>query len=155
MLRKDREITDINQIYEFLDQQKVCRLSMIYEDYPYTVPLHYAYMKEPLTFYIHCAARGQKLDALLQNDHVCLEIDRYDGLTDAQDQACQYSSYYMSFIGTGKAHIEKDLHIKKQAFVLLMKQMTGQDDFAYNELMIKNTTMIAIEITDFHVKSHH
>lgn len=47
-------------------------LGMFDENYPYVVPLHYGYeMKDgKLTFYVHGAKEGHKLDCLRKNDHV-------------------------------------------------------------------------------------
>ena len=69
---------------EFLDKiesiiagARYMHLGMFDENYPYVVPLHYGYeMKDgKLTFYVHGAKEGHKLDCLRKNDHVFVEID--------------------------------------------------------------------------------
>ena len=43
MRRKDREITDINEILELVAKTDVLHLGLFDGDYPYIVPLHYGY----------------------------------------------------------------------------------------------------------------
>ena len=43
MRRKDREITDIQQILNIIDKCNILRLGLFDKDYPYVVPLHYGY----------------------------------------------------------------------------------------------------------------
>lgn len=41
MRRKDREITDFNEIMKIIDKCDTCRLALIDEEYPYIVPLNF------------------------------------------------------------------------------------------------------------------
>jgi nitroimidazol reductase NimA-like FMN-containing flavoprotein (pyridoxamine 5'-phosphate oxidase superfamily) len=43
MIRKDREVTDINSIEEILKQCKTCHVAMVDDGLPYVVPLSYGY----------------------------------------------------------------------------------------------------------------
>ena len=43
MRRKDRELTDREGILRILERAKILRLALFDGDYPYVVPLHYAY----------------------------------------------------------------------------------------------------------------
>lgn len=66
MRRKDREITDFNEIMNIINKCDVCRLALFDEDYPYIVPLNFGVDKEDdqLYLYFHCANQGKKLDLL-------------------------------------------------------------------------------------------
>ena len=77
MRRKDREILDLDKIESIIAGARYMHLGMFDENYPYVVPLHYGYeMKDgKLTFYVHGAKEGHKLDCLRKNDHVFVEID--------------------------------------------------------------------------------
>ena len=77
MRRKDREILDLDKIESIIAGARYMHLGMFEENYPYVVPLHYGYeMKDgKLTFYVHGAKEGHKLDCLRKNDHVFVEID--------------------------------------------------------------------------------
>lgn len=46
MRRKDREITDFNEIMNIINKCDVCRLALFDEDYPYIVPLNFGVDKE-------------------------------------------------------------------------------------------------------------
>ena len=41
MRRKDREITDFNEIIEIIKKCDVCRIALNDEDFPYIVPLNF------------------------------------------------------------------------------------------------------------------
>lgn len=43
MRRKDREVTDINEILDIVEQAKVLHLGMLDGEYPYVVAMHYGY----------------------------------------------------------------------------------------------------------------
>ena len=43
MRRKEKEITDKNQIEKILEESPVCRLAMVDGDKPYMVPMNFGY----------------------------------------------------------------------------------------------------------------
>ena len=55
MTRRDREITDMNDILFILDKCKFLHLGLVDGDEPYVVPLNYGYTMEDgkLTVYMH------------------------------------------------------------------------------------------------------
>ena len=57
MRRKDREITDIEEIRDIIEKCKVCRLAMQDEEGLYLVPLNFGYEfeEESLALYFHSA----------------------------------------------------------------------------------------------------
>ncbi len=94
MRRKDREITTLIKSRQLLRQQ-VYALGMFDGEFPYIVPLHYGYQMEKgkLTFYVHCAKEGHKLECLKENRNVFVEIDRGESLITA-DIPCKYGAEY-------------------------------------------------------------
>ena len=50
MRRKDREITDLRQIEEILEEAQIVRVAMSDGDSPYVVPLNYGYEPGKLFF---------------------------------------------------------------------------------------------------------
>ena len=62
MRRKDREITNINEIHNIIHKARILHLGMFDEEYPYIVPLHYGYSfnEDQLIFYMHGAKSGKK-----------------------------------------------------------------------------------------------
>ena len=57
MRRKDREITDLSEIREILEEGKVLRLALSIYDRPYIVPLFYGFEEKDgnFVFYMHSA----------------------------------------------------------------------------------------------------
>ena len=66
MRRKDREITDINEIVKIVSDCDVLHLGMSDNGIPYVVPVNFGFTCEgrELTFYVHCATSGKKIDIL-------------------------------------------------------------------------------------------
>ena len=128
MRRKDREITDIDKIEAIIASARYMHLGMFDGEFPYIVPLHYGYQMEKgkLTFYVHCAKEGHKLECLQENRNVFVEIDRGESLITA-DIPCKYGAEYESVMCRGKAIIIEDIKEKCKALAVLMKVQTGEE----------------------------
>ena len=46
MRRRDREVTDLNEIIHILDSGKVLHLGLVDQGKPYIVPMNYGYVME-------------------------------------------------------------------------------------------------------------
>ena len=57
MRRKDREITDFNEIVDVIRACDVCRIAMNDGDYPYIVPMNFGLDVQDgqVYLYFHCA----------------------------------------------------------------------------------------------------
>ena len=77
MRRRDREITDPAAILAIVDECEVLRLGLADGDYPYIVPVNFAYRMEDgvLCFYIHGAMAGRKYMLLSENPVCSFEMD--------------------------------------------------------------------------------
>lgn len=77
MRRKEREITEKQEISEVLKRCKTIRLGLFNGDYPYIVPISFGLStdNDNLTVYIHCAKTGLKADCIARNQKVCIEAD--------------------------------------------------------------------------------
>ena len=66
MTKRERQITDPEQIRHILDTAKVLHLGLAVNDEPYVVPMNYGYTEEDgkLVLYLHSALRGKKLDMI-------------------------------------------------------------------------------------------
>lgn len=78
MRRKDREVTNKEEIFEILQRCETIRIAMQGENYPYCVPVSFGLeIKEGVvTLYFHCAKMGLKVETLSKNPHVCVEADQ-------------------------------------------------------------------------------
>ena len=128
MRRKDREITDMNEIRSILARARVLHLGLNAEEEPYVVPMHYGFTLEggKLRFYTHCAKEGRKLELLRRDDRVFVEIDTDEALRPGE-RACSWGAAYACVLARGRASIVEDEEEKAAALRLLMKTQTGED----------------------------
>ena len=78
LTKRERQVTDPEQIRHILDTGKVLHLGLAVNDEPYVVPMNYGYVLEDgkLTLYLHSALQGKKLDMMRTNPKVFFEIDK-------------------------------------------------------------------------------
>lgn len=152
MTRREREVTDLEEIIGILDRAKIVHVGMVDGDRPYVVPMNYGYiMKEgKLTLYLHGAPRGRKLDVLRANPNVFVEIDT-DIVPFEGEVACKYGLCYSSVMGEGSAEIVEDTEEKKKALSLLMKTQTGKD-FEFDDKMVSVVSVIRIDVSEYTAK---
>ena len=152
MTKRELQITDQNQIARILDAGKVLHLGLAVDNEPYVVPMNYGYTLQDgkLTFYLHSALRGKKLDMIRANPRVFFEID-CDRTPFEGKVACQYGLSYSSVMGRGTATLVEDVEEKKQAMALLMKTQTGKD-FAFEDRLVSIVAVIRIDAAEYTAK---
>ena len=152
MTKRERQITDPEQIREILDKGKILHLGLAVDNEPYVVPMNYGYTMYDgtLTLYLHSALQGRKLDMLQQNPRVFFEID-CDRMPFAGRVPCQYGMVYSSLMGRGKATLVEDVEEKKQAMTMLMKTQTGKD-FTFDEKLVSIVAVIRIDVEEYTAK---
>lgn len=152
MTKRERQVTDPQQILDILDKAKVLHLGLSVNDEPYVVPMNYGYILEEgkLTLYLHSAVQGKKLNIIRRNPKVffCIDCDRmpFEG-----DKPCQYGLVYSSVMGNGSATIVEDTEEKKQAMSCLMKTQTGKD-FTFEDRLVSIVSVIRIDVAEFTAK---
>ena len=152
MTKRERQVTDPQQILDILDKGKVLYLGLCAGDEPYVVPMNYGYTMEEgkLVMYLHSAVRGKKLDMIQNNPKVffALDCDRqpFDGV-----KPCQYGMVYSSLMGKGIARIVEDVEEKKKAMTILMKTQTGKD-FQFVDRLVSIVTVIRIDVQEYTAK---
>ena len=152
MTKRERQITDPEQILNILDKSKVLHLGLCVDNEPYVVPLNYGYTMEDgkLTVYLHSAVRGKKLDMIQVNPKVFFEIDcdivPFDGVL-----PCQYGMTYSSIMAKGIARIVEDVEEKKKAMSILMKTQTGKD-FSFEDRLVSIVSVIRIDVSEYTAK---
>ena len=152
MTKRERQVTDPEQILHILDTGKVVHLGLSVNDEPYVVPMNYGYTMEDrkLTLYLHSAVRGKKLDMIRANSKVFFEID-CDRMPFEGRVPCQYGMVYSSIMGRGTATLVEDVEGKKQAMTILMKTQTGKD-FSFNDRLVSIVTVIRIDVSEYTAK---
>ena len=152
MTKRERQITDENQIMAIMDAGKVLHLGLCVDNEPYVVPMNYGYTKEDgkLVVYLHSAVRGKKLDMLRANPRVFFEID-CDLMPFEGRVPCQYGLVYSSLMGRGTAVLVDDVEEKKQAMSILMKTQTGKD-FTFEDRLVTIVSVIRIDVEEYTAK---
>ncbi len=144
MRRKEKEITNREDIENILRQSKVCRLAMVDEDKPYMVPMNFGYSDGCLFF--HCAKQGRKIDLIKKNPNICFEVDELIRLKKAS-LACDWGIDFKSVIGSGKAQFIEDSKEKILALNTIMSQYSGRT-FEYPDEMLEKTCVIKVVIDE-------
>ena len=152
MTKRERQVTDPQQILEILDKAKVMHLGLCENNEPYVVPMNYGYTMEEgkLVMYLHSAVRGKKLDMIQANPKVFFAID-CDRMPFEGKVACQYGLVYSSVMGSGTAQIVEDVEEKKRAMSALMKTQTGKD-FTFNDRLVSIVSVIRIDVSEYTAK---
>ena len=106
LTKRERQVTDPQQIAHILDTGKVLHLGLAVDNEPYVVPMNYGYTMEDgkLVLYLHSALKGKKLDMMRENPKVFFEID-CDRMPFEGRVPCQYGLVYSSIMGRGTATI--------------------------------------------------
>jgi nitroimidazol reductase NimA-like FMN-containing flavoprotein (pyridoxamine 5'-phosphate oxidase superfamily) len=107
MRRKDRELTDRDDLVTILKKADTCRValnSITGDGAPYIVPLSFGFVWDVgaawPTLYFHGAREGRKLDLMRLNPAVGFELD-VDHVLVTGPAACDWGMRYGSLIGTG------------------------------------------------------
>ena len=152
MTKRERQVTDPQQIKEILDTAQVVHLGLCVNNEPYVVPMNYGYTMEEgkLTLYLHSAVRGKKLDMIRSNPKVFFEMD-CDRKPFEGNLPCQYGLSYSSLMGRGTASIVEDVEEKKKAMSILMKTQTDKD-FSFEDRLVSIVTVIRIDVAEYTAK---
>ena len=152
MTKRERQVTDPEQILHILDAGKVLHLGLAVNNEPYVVPMNYGYTMEEgrLTLYLHSALRGKKLGMLRENPRVFFEID-CDRMPFEGRLPCQYGMVYSSIMGRGTAVFVEDVEEKKRAMTALMKSQTGKD-FTFEDRLVSIVAVIRIDVAEYTAK---
>ncbi|MBU3803729.1 MAG: pyridoxamine 5'-phosphate oxidase family protein [Candidatus Cellulosilyticum pullistercoris] len=146
MRRKDREITDLNEILSIIKKCDVCRIALFDEAFPYIVPLNFGVEvdKEQIVLYFHSAGVGKKIDLIKANKKVAFEMDCEHRLV-AGSISCHYTMEYESVCGNGEMTIVGDEE-KVKALKCLMKQYVQADDFEFNDKSVRAVTVLKLTV---------
>lgn len=148
MRRKDREITDFDEMIKIMKTCDSCVLGLKDEDgYPYLVPLNFGLdvQGNQVYLYFHCANRGTKLDLIAKDNRATFEMDcDHNFILYEERMSCTMG--FASVIGHGNIEIVSD-EDKFEALKILMRQYHAED-FKFNTDMIKVTTVLRLKVTD-------
>ena len=150
MRRKDREVTEINEIEKIFHQCKTCHVAMVDNGTPYVVPLSYGFKmldNNTLELYFHSALEGRKLDILKKNNKVCFEV-AYEGEPVFAETPCNSGYYFASIIGNGEVIFIDDITKKCEALSIMFKHQAGKE-VIFTACQAENICIFKIISSDF------
>ncbi len=142
MRRKERA-SSLQESEELLNKAPVGRLGMWCGDYPYVVPLNFAYSDGRI--YFHCSRKGTKLDCISRNRKVCFEVDEFIGLKEG-NKPCATSAFYRSAIAFGEARIVEDMKQKQDALRKIVSKYSHGDGYAFAEQELNRVAVVEIVV---------
>lgn len=153
MRRKDREISNPEEIIEIIKKCDVCRLAFFDEEYPYIIPLNFGFTHEnnEIELYFHGAKAGKKLSLLQSNPKVGFEMDCSLKLITGDD-ACDYTMEYESVCGNGQVELLSEDQ-KTKALTYLMQQYSKETTFKFDENHLKAVTVFKLKVNHIVGKS--
>ncbi|MEG2084436.1 MAG: pyridoxamine 5'-phosphate oxidase family protein [Clostridia bacterium] len=149
MLKKEKQVTDLAEIADIIDNCEYCAIALIDGDKPYVIPMNFGYTLEngKLTLYFHCARFGKKLDLIKANANVAFEMSCNNKLFTAK-LACHYGYAFKSIVGSGKASILTDMTEKQSALKIFMKKYSSTN-FVIAENMANAVAIFKIDVEQF------
>ncbi len=153
MRRKDREVTDINEILKIIEKCDSMTLALLDEDKPYLLPMNfgYEYENEKLVFYFHCAKQGKKLEIINNNHSAWFSMDCSHELITAEFP-CAFTMQYESVIGSGQINIIEDTDEKIKALKLVMKKYTNGKDYEFEQRHTNSIVVLKMYVNSFTAK---
>ncbi|MFA6845615.1 MAG: pyridoxamine 5'-phosphate oxidase family protein [Sphaerochaetaceae bacterium] len=144
MRRSKREITDSSEISLFLRHEKVLHLGFQDALGMCIFPLNYGAIQEGGKWYLvfHGAIAGRKAEFFTEPRQVCFEIEG-EGQLLTGPVACSYSYAYTSVMGNGMVSAAPE-EKKEHYLAVLMKQLTGKENFAYDKTILGQTKLFLL-----------
>ena len=146
MRRKDREVTDLNDIIGIMESCDVCRLALNDDGYPYILPLNFGMSvnDDKITLYFHSALEGYKVGLIHKDNRASFEMDCKHELQYFEDKVyCTMA--YESVIGRGRIRILSDEE-KLPALKLLMAHYHDGKGIEFNTAAVSRTLVYALEV---------
>ena len=77
MRRKDREITNKEDLIKVMEKCDVCRIALNHDGYPYILPLNFgmAVREDKVELYFHGALEGMKYELMARDNRAGFEMD--------------------------------------------------------------------------------
>jgi nitroimidazol reductase NimA-like FMN-containing flavoprotein (pyridoxamine 5'-phosphate oxidase superfamily) len=143
MRRSEKAIIDLHYIESILKKAPVGILSMCNGKTPYSIPVNFYY--EDNTIYIHCAKKGQKIEYITGNPHVCFLVVNPVEITESE---CGGAMNYESILCNGKASFFDTS--SREVLLKLGKKYSTCSDVTDEEC--QETALIKIEIEEVSAK---
>ncbi|MDD4564371.1 MAG: pyridoxamine 5'-phosphate oxidase family protein [Eubacteriales bacterium] len=152
MRRKDRELKDINAIFEVVKNCSVAHVAMVDEGKPYVVALNFGYERnnDELTLYFHGAYEGKKIDIFKKNPSVYFQMDCINEFIEGTlENPCDYCWRYDSVMGSGDVEFIENEAEKKHALNRIIQHLgKTEEHFDFPSQMFSKTCTYRVRSTD-------
>jgi uncharacterized protein len=149
--RKDREITDLNEMRSVLRDTKYVTVALCMDNAPYLISLSHGYDQTKNCLYFHCAPEGKKLVYAKANPNLWGQAVLDFGVT----EECDYA--YTSVQFSGKLNLITDLTEKVHAMKVLVYQVSLNPEEKLSKIKpekLDKTTIGRIDINYISGKKH-
>jgi len=152
MRRKDREVTDREEIISIIHSSDVCRVSFADNNIPYVVTMNFGFKDgEKPEIFFHSAPEGRKFDMLRKNNYVCFEMDTGHKLYKGK-MGCDWGMNFRSVVGYGRIYIVEEENEKKKGLDQIMDHYGGKRPYNYDDEVLSRTTILRLEILEMTAK---
>ena len=145
MRRKDREITNKEDLIKVMEKCDVCRIALNHDGYPYILPLNFgmAVREDKVELYFHGALEGMKYELMARDNRAGFEMDCGHRLVMEEDKG-NCGMEYESVIGRGHMEMVPDSE-KYEALCILMRHY-HQEDFPFNQAAMPQTKVFKLVV---------
>lgn len=153
MRRKEREVTDIEEIKQILAEGEVLHIALNDGVYPYILPVNYGFTMQDgaLTIFFHGAKEGTKNQLIARDPHVSFEVDcRHQLVPPKGTEACTASYGYASVIGQGI--VEKAADAEKEEYLTEILAHYGIRTMEFHPARVANTAVYKIVVKNYTAK---
>ncbi|KAF0092000.1 MAG: 5-nitroimidazole antibiotic resistance protein [Fusobacteria bacterium] len=147
MRRKDKEISEIDEVIKIIEDSKVMHLGLSNNNLPYVIPLNFGFQYDGniIKIYFHSAKVGKKIDFINSNNKCAVEMTSYFEL-EKGETACQWSAFHKSIMIEGNIFLVENEEEIKNAMDLLMKRYGFEGIPIYEEKYLKAMAVYCIEV---------
>ena len=165
MRRKDREITDFDEMLEIMQECDVCCLGLNNDGYPYLLPLNYAVkvtdgagsvnaggaeLNKKVELYFHGALEGTKYELMAKDSRAGFEMDcEHELFLDDEKKSC--SMAYKSVVGRGRVTLAGEDE-KLEALRMIMAHYR-HEDFPFGMAAVPRTNIFKLTVESMTAKS--
>jgi nitroimidazol reductase NimA-like FMN-containing flavoprotein (pyridoxamine 5'-phosphate oxidase superfamily) len=143
MRKKEKEISEKNELVSILKKGTLIRLAFFDETFPYVIPFNYGFADGCI--YIHSAGEGKKIDLIQKNNRVGFEITTDVEIVKAS-KACGWTTKYKSVCGAGYAELLTSDNEKENGLDIIMQQHGSPQTGGYDPRSLAKMIIIKIHI---------
>lgn len=159
MRRKDREVTDLNRIFDIVGSCSVVHIGMADGGKPYVVAVNFGFERQgdALVLYFHSACEGRKTDILRENPNIYFQMDcANEPVFGSKENPCAFSFRYDSVMGSGQAEVIESAKEKNHALNCIIRHLSKTEEtYEFPEAMLKRTCVyrvVSVDMTGKHCR---